>query len=124
MNPCVNIMAMDIAARIRQCREALQLTKAELADKADLTPAAITQFEEGDRVPSAESLKKLSDALKVSVDYLLGSGEDLKFLKDPQMQAMFRGMKQLNPEDIKLMQGFYQMLLERNKPKKKTGGTS
>ena len=117
-------MAMDIAARIRQCREALQLTKAELADKADLTPAAITQFEEGDRVPSAESLKKLSDALKVSVDYLLGSGEDLEFMKDPQMQAMFRGMKQLNPEDIKLMQGVYQMLLERNKPKKKTGGTS
>ena len=115
---------MDIAARIRQCREAHQMTKAELADKASLTPAAITQFEEGDRTPSAESLKKLSDVLQISIDYLLGKGDDAEFLKDPQMQAMFRGMKQLNPEDIKLMQGVYQMLLERNKPKKKTGGTS
>lgn len=121
MNQRVNIMAMDIAARIQQYREALQLTKAELADRAGLTPAAITQFEEGDRVPSAESLKKLSEALNVSVDYLLGSGPDTEFLKDPQMQAMFRGMKALSPEDIKLMQGVYQMLLERNKAKK-TGG--
>jgi transcriptional regulator with XRE-family HTH domain len=100
------------------------MTKAELADKAGLTPAAITQFEEGDRVPSAESLKKLSDVLKVSIDYLLGSGEDAEFLKNPQMQAMFRGMKKLAPEDFKLMRGVYEMLLERNKAKKKPGGTS
>jgi len=115
---------MDISARIRQCREALQMTKAELADKAGLTPSAITQFEEGDRVPSAESLKKLSSVLQVSVDYLLGSGEDAEFLKDPQMQAMFRGMKKLNSEDIKLMRGVYEMLLERNRARKKSGDIS
>lgn len=121
MNPCVNIMAMNIASRIRQCRKALQLTKAELADKTGLTPAAITQFEEGKRLPSAESLKKLGDVLQVSVGYLLGTEKDEEFLKDPQLQAIFRGMKKLAPEDIKFMQSVYEHL--RSKAKK-SGGTS
>ncbi len=106
---------MNIGARIRQCRELLQLSKTELAEKADLTPAAITQFEDEERVPSAESLKKLSDALEVTADHLLGQVKDADFLKDPRMEALFRGIKKLDPEDIKIMQGLYQMLLEKKK---------
>lgn len=112
-------MAMkSVGDQIKQCREALQMTKSELAEEAGLTPAAITQFENGDREPSLESLKKLADALEISVNYLIGRSDDKEFAQSPELTAMFRGMQKLNDADKKFMYGIYEQLLERNKVKK------
>lgn len=112
-------MAMkSVSDQIKQCREALQMTKSELADKAGLTPAAITQFESGDREPSLESLKKLADALEISVNYLIGRSDDKEFAQNPELTAMFRGMQKLSDADKKFMYGVYEQLLERSKAKK------
>ena len=48
------------------------MSQADLADKTGLQPAAVSHFETGQRSPSFENLKKLADALSISVDYLLG----------------------------------------------------
>jgi transcriptional regulator with XRE-family HTH domain len=112
-------MAMkSVSEQIKQCRESLQMTKSELAVKAGLTPAAITQFEAGDREPSLESLKKLADALEVSVNFLIGRSNDDEFAQSPELTAMFRGMQKLSDADKKFMQAVYKQLLERNKAKK------
>jgi transcriptional regulator with XRE-family HTH domain len=92
--------------RVEQARKELKLNQSELAVKVDMTPAAIWQIEKGVRMPNAESLKKLSEALEVSSDWLLTGSEEqmprwFKKIKEeePKMVAMFRGIPNLTEED-------------------------
>ena len=48
-----------------------QMSKKELAEKVNVTPMAITNYENGDRKPNMETMKALADALDVRVtDFL------------------------------------------------------
>jgi len=111
-----------IADRIKEYREASNLTKSALAEQTGLTPSAITQFENGDREPSLESIKKLAKTLNVSVSRLVGEEVDNNFKNEPELMAMFREIKKrkLKPEDKKALQGVLNVFLKwkDTKPKK------
>lgn len=57
---------MDIAAAVRDRREALGLTQEELADRAGLRQGHLSQIERGTRRPTLQTLGKLRDALELS----------------------------------------------------------
>ena len=101
-----------VVSRIKLRRSELKMTQTELANVANLTPAAISQFESGTRKPSFNTLSSLSDALKVTTDYLLGKEErryeDL--LADPKVNAMFRGMMAFTEKDKDTLYEFYEFL--------------
>jgi transcriptional regulator with XRE-family HTH domain len=101
-----------VVSRIKLRRRELKLTQTELAKVANLTPAAISQFESGARKPSFKTLSSLSDALKVTTDYLLGkadkSYDDL--LADPKISAMFKGMMEFTEKDKETLYEFYEFL--------------
>jgi transcriptional regulator with XRE-family HTH domain len=105
-----------VAAVIKKRRRELKITQTQLAKAANLTPAAISQFESGARKPSFDTLSSLADALKVTTDYLLGKKErsynDL--LADPQVSVMFRGIMDLSEHDKNTMFQFYEFLKNRN----------
>ncbi len=105
-------MSDEVVSRIKQCRRELDMTQTELAKAANLTPAAVSQFESGTRKPSFKTLSNLSDALRVTTDYLLGKRdrnyEDL--MADPRLEAMFRGMMDLPERDKKILYEFYKFL--------------
>ena len=104
--------ADKVVSRIKMRRRELKLTQTELAKEANLTPAAISQFESGTRKPSFKTLSSLSDALKVTTDYLLGKAEknynDL--LADPKVNAMFKGMMKFTEKDKETLYEFYEFL--------------
>ena len=104
--------ADKVVSRIKMRRRELKLTQTELAKEANLTPAAISQFESGTRKPSFKTLSSLSDALKVTTDYLLGKAEknynDL--LADPKVNAMFKGMMTFTERDKETLYEFYEFL--------------
>lgn len=104
--------AEKVVSRIKMRRRELKLTQTELAKEANLTPAAISQFESGTRKPSFKTLSSLSDALKVTTDYLLGKAEknynDL--LADPKVSAMFKGMMKFTEKDKETLYEFYEFL--------------
>lgn len=58
--------------RLKTARHTAQLTQTELAKKMGLTQARISDYERGKTTPTPETLLKLSEALHVSVDWLLG----------------------------------------------------
>lgn len=59
-------MEMDfVPARLTLIREARELSRRALADRIGLTPAAMTQFENGDISPAGDTLSRLSRALGV-----------------------------------------------------------
>lgn len=108
-----------VVSRIKLRRRELKLTQTELAKVANLTPAAISQFESGARKPSFKTLSSLSDALKVTTDYLLGkadkSYDDL--LADPKISAMFKGMMEFTEKDKETLYEFYEFLkMKAGKP--------
>ena len=58
--------------RFRECRERAGLSTAELARRVGVSQPAVSQWDNGNKVPSTEMLCKLADLYCVSVDYLLG----------------------------------------------------
>jgi Zn-dependent peptidase ImmA (M78 family)/transcriptional regulator with XRE-family HTH domain len=56
--------------RLRLARELENISQSDLSGAADVTPAAISQFESGDAKPSGETLRLLASALKVPVEFL------------------------------------------------------
>ena len=61
----------EIGSRIRKEREKLDLSRNKFAEIIDLSPFYLGQIERGDRSMSLNTLTKISDALKVSIDYIL-----------------------------------------------------
>ena len=107
-----------IGARIKQARERLGYNQAKLASEAEVTPAAISQIEAGERIPSTPILRKLASVLQVSADYLLGNTNDTELkdlLQDQKLQKFFRGFKDLNPKDQELIQAQIEFLRSHKK---------
>lgn len=58
--------------RLHVARRCKGWTQEELAQATGLQPSAIAHFEAGRRTPSVSNLRKLSIALNMSCDWLLG----------------------------------------------------
>jgi transcriptional regulator with XRE-family HTH domain len=81
--------------RLAEVRKLRELTQEELAEKARVPAAVISHFETGVRSSaSADNLVKLADALRVSVDYLLGRTDDIA-VSPGKLDGMAAGL----PED-------------------------
>ncbi len=74
----------------------------DLAEKANVSHVMIGKYERGDAVPSLEVAKKIADAFGVTLDFLVGEGqnasfdkktlqrlEDLEQLEDKKKQTLF-----------------------------------
>lgn len=69
---------MNIGTAVKQLRKKQGLSQVELAERSGLNQTALSQIENGNRRPNAESLKKLTDYFKVPeiVIYLLATEFD------------------------------------------------
>ncbi len=63
---------MSIGDRIKELRISKNLTRKQVAEKAQLNEMAIYFYETGKRIPSTTSIGKVAIALNVDVAYLLG----------------------------------------------------
>ncbi|NFO12080.1 helix-turn-helix domain-containing protein [Clostridium botulinum] len=63
---------MTIGARIKTSRKNANMTQAELAELVDVSPSSIRMYETNKRNVSLEILKKISTALNVSINDLIG----------------------------------------------------
>jgi transcriptional regulator with XRE-family HTH domain len=64
-----------ISNRLIGARKAKGLSQQELADRADASLRAVQNWEAGIHEPQAENLRNLSEALGVSISYLIGGEE-------------------------------------------------
>ena len=82
----------DVGNRIMSRRKKLGLTQEALAEKSDVTTQFVSYAESGKRAMRPENLIKISNALNVSVDYLL-SGDII----DKDIQLLSAKIKKLSP---------------------------
>lgn len=100
--------------RLKKAREASGLSQSELAARVRVQPPVISHFETGKRSPSLISLRRIADALDVSVDYLLGrttdpAGGSKEPVGDTPLAQMYRKMKgwdRATQEDAVRLVGF------------------
>jgi transcriptional regulator with XRE-family HTH domain len=103
--------------RITETRESKGINQAQLAEKAGVTPAAISQIEKGNRVPSIPVLHSIASVLEVSLDYLMGKTdkseiEDL--LQSSDIKTFFRGFASLNSQDKEFIKKHIEFLKSQN----------
>ena len=63
---------MNFGERLRQIRKEKGLTQAEVAKLLSIGESTVSFYESGKRQPDYETLVRLSEAFKVSTDFLLG----------------------------------------------------
>lgn len=61
-----------LSERIKMLREEVHLTQSQLAEKLDIATSSISQYENGDRVPSDDIKIKIAKYFDVSLDFLIG----------------------------------------------------
>ena len=104
--------------RLRHARDLRGLSQSELAEKAKLPAVMISHFETGVRGnASADSLVKLANALKVSIDFLLGRSSDPAPRGGP-VEAVFRRLEGASAQTIDSVLAIADTLAEQDKKKK------
>jgi transcriptional regulator with XRE-family HTH domain len=111
-------MSNNFSERLRTARELRKLSQAELAEKADLQPSAVSHFESGRRSPSFQNLKALADALKVTTDYLIGRTNDLS-ISDAASLKLFRHAEKMSGEDLETLTSIAEVLAKKGTQRKK-----
>ncbi len=92
--------------RISEIRTQKGMNQARLAEKAGITPAAISQIENGDRTPSIPVLHRIANVLEVSLDYLTGktdTSELQDLLQQEDIQTFYRGFQSLDSDDQQII---------------------
>lgn len=67
----VGMNNVEIGLRIQEIRKEQNMTREELAEKAEISSKFVYEVEIGKKGLSAESVYKISKALSISCDYLL-----------------------------------------------------
>lgn len=79
----------SLGMRLREARKRLELTQDDLARRADISRQALSHYELGERIPTAEVLRRLARELGRSPDWLL-SGEQASRMWDARQRFLER----------------------------------
>jgi len=102
--------------RLRAAREMRQLSQVELAERAGLQQAAVSHYESGARRPSLRNLRRLSEALEVTTDYLVGRSESPEPSPSPD-EPLFQDFARLTAADRDLARQLVSQLARRSGPR-------
>ena len=83
--------SVDVGSRLKELREARNISMRTLATKSGLSANALSMIERGKTSPSVSTLYKLSDAMGISITAFFGSESDKKqvvFLKSDERTRM------------------------------------
>ena len=107
--------------RLRKARQDKGLSQADLAKRAKLQPSAVSHFETGTRAPSFENLRRLADALGVSIDFLLGRQTDGE-AAGPVAQKLFRNFEKMTSDDQETIAEMAEMLRRKSAERRSSDG--
>jgi len=94
--------ASDFAHRVAEARRACGLTQSDLADKAGVHISHIQRIEAGTSQPTVDVLKRVAEALGVSIDHLVldrASEVAAARLTDRELVEQFAAIEGFNDTD-------------------------
>ncbi|MBR6404351.1 MAG: helix-turn-helix transcriptional regulator [Eubacterium sp.] len=115
--------------RLIECRIKKGITKMEAAKRMNLSQPAYLRYENGDRVPSIQTLTIIADVLNTSIEYLTDKTNDpspnLIILKKDDNPALFDFLELSRADNrreelIKRMQLYIEALSKNSQNKEKS----
>ena len=97
-------------ARLKQARKSAGWTQSQLAARTGFTTSSIAQFETDARKPSFDSLRRLTMALSITSDYLLGLADKPVVIGS---KAFIENLEKLSGDDRILLDEFVAVLVGR-----------
>lgn len=85
--------------RLQESLQDSQLSQKQLAERASVTEAAVSNYLRGVRVPRGATLQRLAKALNTTTDFLLGNEGTGK--KDAKIELLQRNLQKLDEEQLK-----------------------
>lgn len=85
--------------KLRESREAKELSQAELARRIDSHHSIVGKYERDEVKPSIDVVKKLANVLDTTVGFFLGETEERELLKDPSMLRRLNDIARFPDED-------------------------
>lgn len=99
-----------LKTRLRELREEKELFQKDIAEMLNITTSAYGYYEQGKRDPDTQTLEKLADFYKVSIDYIMGRTDNRtstadeisdSVSDDPELLEFWNELKER--EDLKLL---------------------
>jgi transcriptional regulator with XRE-family HTH domain len=104
--------------KLRECREAKELSQKELAKLLNTSYSVIGKYERDEMSPSIEAAKKIAKLIDTTVGYLLSDTEQENILKDPLMLHRLNEINELPEDDRHCILYTIDNLLQNVKAKK------
>ncbi|PKM80692.1 MAG: transcriptional regulator [Firmicutes bacterium HGW-Firmicutes-14] len=108
----------NLGDKIRGLREKLDMSQAELAGTAGISPSLVSQIENNVTMPSLETLDRIAECLDVETSFFLIdtnatsqylsslSPEIVSLISDPKVQAILNAVRDLEPGELKFILNF------------------
>lgn len=110
-------MPDSFGERLRKARDHKGLSQSDLAQKAGFQPSAIAHFESDRRAPSFDNLRRLADALAVTIDFLLGRETEARSA-GPVAEQLFRDFARMSAKDQETVADIAKMLAEKDRQRR------
>lgn len=102
--------AKEIGERLRALRKERGLSQGELGEKSGIHFTHISRCERGLSQPTADTLRRLADALNVSVSAIMDEATEEPTFEDPELRKKLSEIERLPADDrmvvIKLLDAF------------------
>lgn len=109
---------MSLNTRIKERREALNMTRIELAQKIGVTPSAIANYENSVSSPKIELISRLFDALQCDANYLYQDemenlSELIVSLEEREMIIKYRNLDSVGKNHVNVILAWEMERIER-----------
>jgi len=102
---------MTLGDKIKTVRQLKKISQNELSELSGVMQKNISRYEQNSSIPSALTLKKIADALKVTTDYLLGDSEDDILIQDKELLQKFKVIQEMTGETKNLVTTFLDLII-------------
>ena len=110
---------ISIGERITQLRKQKNWSQDELAKLIDASRVMIGKYERSENLPSIEVMIKLANAFEVSVDFLIGEGQNANY--DKEMVKRLDEVERLPDEDKQRIFHYMDLIIRDYKGKQAYG---
>ncbi|PEO55590.1 transcriptional regulator [Bacillus toyonensis] len=111
-----------LGKKIAELRKNQKLSQYDLAERLGFSRGKLANYEQGQREPDYDTLKKIADYFEVSTDYLLGRDiiktEANNPLADPELGLWFKDIKNASPDKQEELRQFWEFIKNKEKNRK------
>lgn len=115
-------LAEEIGERVRRRREALGMSRAEAAQRGDLSEDALGLIERGENAPRVENLVRLAAVLRMPVEAILGIRARPSGGRALALDRLIAWLERRPEKDIRMVQDIARGVLGRRPLKRSRRG--